>query len=312
MLVRLFSRLTALYLRLLGARRERLRRGSVSLVYYDIGPEDGEPWVLLHGLGSVAASWSPVMRGLRRGCRMLVPELSALGGTECPGDGLGIGPAVEIVTALMTEKLGTRPVTLVGLSLGGWVATRLALAHPGRVARLVLIDAGGYRDQDWSTIQSLVTIDDLAGVDRLYTALFVRVPWTMRLSRAIFLKGYTSPSVRNVLAGLTEADTFDDADLARLRMPVELIWAEGDGLFTLETARAMAAALPQARLEVLPGCGHAAHLERPRDLVKALQRFRGAQQVEFTAGGEPWPTPSTSSAWSARPPATSSSGKKER
>lgn len=273
MLVRLFVALTALYLRLLGARRRWLHEGSVSLVYYEIGPGDGEPWVLLHGLGSVAAGWGPVMRALRRDCRLIVPELSALGGTRCPDAGLGLNPGVEILNTLLEKEFGGRPVTLAGLSLGGWMAVRLALAHPERVSRLVLIDAGGYRDQDWETIQSLVTVDDLAGVDRLYPALFVRVPWLMRVSREGFLKTYTSPSVRNVLAGLTEADTFGDADLARLRMPVELIWGEHDGLFTLETARAMAAALPNARLQVLHGRGHALHLECPGELVTALQHL---------------------------------------
>jgi pimeloyl-ACP methyl ester carboxylesterase len=275
-MVRLFLLLTALYLRLLGARRRQLRRGSVSLVYYEIGPRGGEPWVLLHGLGSVAAGWGPVMRALRRNCRLIVPELSALGGTRCPGEGLGIVPAVEILTELMRQKFDDRPVTVAGLSLGGWVAMRLALAHPEQVSRLVLIDAGGYQDQDWETIQSLVMVEDLAGVDRLYPALFARVPWLMRVSRAAFLKTYTSPSVKNVLAGLTEADTFGDADLARLRMPVELIWGDRDGLFTVETARTMAAALPNARLQVLPGRGHALHLECPGDLVAALQRLRRA------------------------------------
>ncbi len=273
-LARLFILATAFYLRLLGARRKRLRRGAVSLVYYEIGRRGGEPWLLLHGLGSVAASWSPVMRRLRRSCRMLVPELSALGGTECPGGGLGMSAGAEILTALIEKELGDRPVTLAGLSLGGWMAARLALAHPERVSRLVLIDAGGYRDQDWDTIQSLVTVSDLAGVDRLYRALFVRVPTIMRVSRAAFLAAYTSPGVKFVLSGLSEADTFTDADLARLSMPAALIWGERDGLFKLETARAMAAALPQARLEVLPGCGHAVHLECPRLLVQALQRFR--------------------------------------
>ena len=276
MLARLFVLLTALYLRLLGARRGLLCHGSVSLVYYEIGPRDGEPWLLLHGLGSVAAGWGPVMRALRRSCRMIVPELSSLGGTRCPGEGLGINPAVEILAELLEKKLGGRPITVAGLSLGGWVAVRLALAHPEQVSRLVLIDAGGYRDQDWETIQSLVTVEDLAGVDRLYPALFTRVPWLMRVSRSGFLKAYTSPAVRNVLAGLSEADTFDDADLARLRMPVELIWGERDGLFTAETARTMAAALPDARLQVLPGRGHALHLECPGDLVAALQRLRRA------------------------------------
>jgi pimeloyl-ACP methyl ester carboxylesterase len=289
-LVRLFLAVINLSLRLLGARRKRLRKGSVSLAYFVIGRPDGEPWVLLHGLGSVAAGWGPVLRALRGSCRLVVPELSALGGTECPGAGLGIGAGVDIVTELIETELGGRKVTLAGLSLGGWLAARVALAHPERVSRLVLIDAGGYRDQDWDTIQSLVTVDDLAGVNRLYGALFARVPWLMRLSRKAFLRTYTSPAVKNVLAGLSEADTFNDADLARLHMPTALIWAERDGLFTLETARAMAAALPQAYFEVLPGCGHAVHLECPRKLAQALQRFRLATLQTQEPAGNPLPT----------------------
>jgi pimeloyl-ACP methyl ester carboxylesterase len=276
MLIKFFGRLTAFYLRLLGARRQVLEAGEVSLVYYVIGPADGEPWVLLHGLGSVAATWSPVMRGLRRSCRMLVPELSALGGTKCPGDGLGVRPAVEVLQNLLDREVGSRPVTLLGLSLGGWMAVRYALRHPERVSRLVLVDAGGYRHQDWERIESLVNVRDLADVDRLYKALFVKVPWVMSLSRATFFKAYTSPAVRNVLADLSETDTFDDADLGALRMPTALIWAEQDGLFTVETGRAMAAAIPRSRLEIIRNCGHAIHMERPRALNAALQRFRRA------------------------------------
>jgi abhydrolase domain-containing protein 6 len=299
MLFKFFAIATALYLRLLGARRRMLRVGEVTLVYYMIGPRRGEPWVLLHGLGSIAATWAPVMRGLRRGCRMIVPELSALGGTKCPGDGLGIGAAVEILQALIDRELGGRPVTLCGLSLGGWMAVRMALDHPERVARLVLIDAGGYRDQDWDEIQSLVAVEDLAGVDRLYKALFHRVPWVMRLSRATFLRAYTSRAVRGVMEGLSEHDTFDDADLARLRMPTALIWAEQDGLFTVGTARAMAAAIPRSRLEILRSCGHAVHMECPRGLVAALERFRraapGLQSLHDPEDVEarPWPVRST-------------------
>ena len=57
-------------------------------------------------------------------------------------------------------------------------------------------------------------------------------------------------------------------------MPVALIWGDHDGLFTVEVARTMAAALPRSRLYVLRGCGHAVHLECPRDLANTLQRVR--------------------------------------
>jgi len=284
MLIKVLGRLTAFYLRRLGARRQVLKAGEVSLVYYVLGPEDGEPWVLLHGLGSIAATWSPVMRGLRRSCRMLVPELSALGGTKCPGDGLGVQPAVEVLQKLMDHEFGARPVTLLGLSLGGWMAVSMALRHPERISRLLLVDAGGYRDQDWERIRSLVEVHDLAGVDRLYKAMFFKVPWVMSLSKATFFKAYTSPAVRNVLAELSETDTFDDADLGTLRMPTALIWAEQDGLFTVETGRAMAAATPRGRLEIIRGCGHAIHMERPRALNAAIQRFRRATAAAMVDG----------------------------
>lgn len=272
-----FTLLTMAYLWLVGARRRRLQVGPVSLVYYRIGREDGEPWVLLHGLGSVAASWGPVLRRLRRDCDMLVPELSELGGSSIAGvegGGLGVRQGAEVAAQLIETEFAGRPVTVVGISLGGWLATRLALERPELVSRLVLIDAGGYRHQDWDEIERLVRVRDMAGIEELYRALFVKAPWIMRLSKAGFLKAYTSRAVTGVLDGLTEADTFDDDDLGRLRMPTTLIWGEKDGLFRLQAAQAMAAALPNATLQVLPGCGHAIHIEHPRRLAAALRSVR--------------------------------------
>lgn len=155
----------------------------------------------------------------------------------------------------------------------------------------MLIDAGGYREQDWDKIQALVRVQDLAGIDRLYGALFGKVPWMLRVSRKGFLETYTSPSVTETLDDLEEADTFRDEELARLRVPTALIWGERDGLFTVEVARAMAAALPDVHLEVIPGCGHAVHIECPDLLVEAIQRFRRATSA--SARIQPCPAPST-------------------
>lgn len=304
MLLRLYAQATRLSLRLLGAERRRLEDGPVSLVYYSVGPADGEPWVLLHGLGAVAATWLPVMRALSRRCRVLVPELSSLGGTRAPRAGLGVLQGAWMVARLIEKELGGRAANLAGISLGGWTAVRLALRRPDLVSRLALIDAGGYRDQDWDEIEALVRVNDLAGVDRLYKALFGKVPWLLRLSRQGFLQTYTSPSVTEILEDLEEHDTYHDEDLARLRMPTALIWGEKDGLFKVEVARAMAAALPQVRLEVIPGCGHAVHIECPRKLVEAIESFRRATapglQSPRIPGKEPgkeevtgWPAPST-------------------
>jgi 3-oxoadipate enol-lactonase len=275
-MLKLYARLSRALLRLLGARRHRIEDGPVSLVYYTLGPAKGEPWVLLHGLGAVAATWLPIARALCRDCRLIIPELSALGGTRAPRAGLGVLQGAWTIARLIEKELGGRPATVAGISLGGWTAVRLALRRPDLVSRLVLINSGGYREQDWAEIRSLVTVHDLPGIDRLYQALFVRIPWILRVSRQGFLQTYTSPSVTETLEDLDEVDTFRDEDLARLRVPAAVIWAERDGVFHLEAARAMAAALPQVHLEVIPGCGHAMHIECPGKLVEAIQRFRRA------------------------------------
>jgi pimeloyl-ACP methyl ester carboxylesterase len=304
MLLRLYAQATRLSLRLLGAERRCLDDGPISLVYYSVGPADGEPWVLLHGLGAVAANWLPVMRALRRNCRVLVPELSSLGGTRAPRAGLGVLQGAWMVARLIEKELGGRAANVAGISLGGWTAARLALRRPDLVSRLALIDAGGYRDQDWNEIETLVRVNDLEGIDRLYKALFARVPWFLDLSRQGFLDTYTSPSVTDILDDMEETDTYQDEDLARLRMPTALIWGEKDGLFKVEVARAMAAALPHGHLEVIPGCGHAVHIECPRKLVEAIERFRRAtplrtpdrlQSPRIPAKEEVtgWPAPST-------------------
>lgn len=274
MLLYLFTLATHFWLTCVGARRQRLQVGEVSLVYYSLGPRNGEPWVLLHGLGSVAATWGEVLFRLRRDCRLIVPELSIFGGSKIPGGGLNVRNGVEVISALIEKEFGGRPVTVAGLSLGGWLAVRLGLQRPDLVGRLVLVNSGGYREQDWDTIESLVRVENMEGVDRLYGALFARTPWVMRLSRAGFLQAYTSPAVTGILESISEEDTFTDNDLRQLRMPTALIWGEHDGLFRVDCARAMAEALPDATLEVLKGCGHAIHLECPDRLAEAMQRAR--------------------------------------
>jgi pimeloyl-ACP methyl ester carboxylesterase len=293
----LFTLATMAYLFLVGGRRKRLKVGRISLAYYTLGPKDGEPWLLLHGLGSVAATWSPVLRSLRGECRLIVPELSELGGSKVPDGGLGVRSGVDVVACLIEEELGGRPITVAGLSLGGWLAVRLTLRRPDLVSRLVLIDCGGYRHQDWEAIGKLVRVQGMDDIDTLYKALFVKVPWAMGVSRRGFLQAYSSRAVTGVLDGLSEEDTFDDDDLREIRVPTGLIWGERDGVFKLDCARAMAAALPDARLEVLTGCGHAVHMECPRRLAGAVQRFRrataGVESRDTFAEREPCRAPTT-------------------
>jgi pimeloyl-ACP methyl ester carboxylesterase len=281
-------------MRALGARSERHAVGDCELVVHRLGPAGGEPWILLHGLGSTGLSWAPALRALRRDCQLAVPELSTLGGSRIPGEGLTVSRAVALLPELLEQLFPGRAVTVAGTSLGGWMAVRLALAAPERVARLFLLCPGGYLDQDWMTIETLMSVRSPSDIPRLVTALFSDPPWWMRLARGAFHSVYTAPAVQRVLRETRPEEAFGDAELAAVRCPTALVWGEDDGIFRVEVGRRMAAALPEAELYVLPAAGHVAHWETPRAFREALHQARRRFPAPPPSAKEaPWPKSQT-------------------
>jgi pimeloyl-ACP methyl ester carboxylesterase len=120
----------------------------------------------------------------------------------------------------------------------------------------------------------MVSVSSPAEIGAMWRALFSHPPWYLRFGRPFLYRLYTTPTVREVLAAVREEDAFDDADLARLTMPVGLIWGERDALFEPSVGERMRRALPRATLTVIPAAGHAAQWERPRAFLAAVREFR--------------------------------------
>jgi pimeloyl-ACP methyl ester carboxylesterase len=289
MLLRLFPAATRLLLASRGATTERVELGDASLVVHRAGPPDGEPWVLLHGLGATGATWLPLVPELARDCRIVLPELSPLGGSRLPAGPLTVGAGARLLARFIERELPGRPPTLAGTSLGGWLAVRLALERPELVSRLLLLNAAGFRDQDWERIQRLVTVETFRDTEELFRALFREIPWWLRFARYGLYRAYTSEVVREMLAGLRAEDAYGGEDLAGLHRPAGLLWGEHDGLFVAEAGARMAAAMPVARFYLLSGCSHAPQWEHPAELLAAVRRFR----TEVRPAGDEMPsTPS--------------------
>lgn len=263
----------------LGARELRIRLGDFTLRVHDLGPRDAEPWVLLHGLAATAASWLPLLPHLRRSARLLLPELSEVGGTEGPRPALAVADGAEVVHQLIERLLPESAVTLGGTSLGGWTAIQLALLHPERVARLVLLAPGGFRDQDWERVARAVRVEGTADVPHTLAALFSRPPWPLARFPGPVAALYGTPAVRHLLGALREEDAFGPAELARLSMPTALLWGEGDGIFDIAVGEAMAAALPDATLYRFARAAHLPHWEARGEVTAALVDFRARRPL---------------------------------
>jgi len=115
---------------------ERIRVGDVTLAYDVRG--DGPPMVLLHGLGERAADWDPVRATFDAGHTTYAVDLRGHGGSDWPGE-----YSLDLIEADVVEwidALGLAEVTLVGHSMGGSVAFRIAAHRPDLVGRLVIED----------------------------------------------------------------------------------------------------------------------------------------------------------------------------
>ena len=124
-----------------GARMPDLRYVSANglrIAVYMGGPEATPPIVLLHGLGELAESWAVVRPSFQRDYRVIAPDLRGHGRTDWPGE-----YSIELMAAdtiALLDELNVDRVALIGHSMGGIVAYRIAEVHPERVERLIIED----------------------------------------------------------------------------------------------------------------------------------------------------------------------------
>jgi pimeloyl-ACP methyl ester carboxylesterase len=256
-----------------GPSGERLRTwvvgsGSVSV-----------PVVLLHGLGAASDYWAVTTRALARSGRtVIIPDAPGSGASEKPGGaGWGLDARVAAVRSLV-EALGLKSFDLVGHSLGGWTAARLAIDEPRLIRHLVLVDPGGFslpEDGDLPAFRMRFAPTDRKGGRDLLDLLFFRKPFPGPgfVSDAL-ARSYNSPTVSATVSALRKEDGLigKEPDLPE---GTALIWGERESLFPLEDGRRAASLLRNGRFFILTGVGHDGPLEAPRpfnDLLVTLLR----------------------------------------
>ena len=236
------------------------------------------PVTLLHGIGG--ASWSAVRQALAPDPVLDWPLPGYAGTPPLPETSFA---ALSAALLARLDQAGIARTDLLGHSIGGMLALDFALRFPGRVRGLVLYattPAFGGKDPAFAEAflaERLAPLD--AGQDMAQLA--------EESIRPMLRPGTPEAAVREAVAAMAATPeaayratvrcltTFNRRDdLPRLAMPVLLIAGEADPLAPPRTMARMQAAIPGARLAVLPGCGHFAHLEDPAGFIAALRGFR--------------------------------------
>jgi pimeloyl-ACP methyl ester carboxylesterase len=278
------------------SRMVKLPGGQMTLHLYDTGEGSDTPVLLLHGLGDEADTWRHVLPALAGERRGIAPDLPGFGCSDQGKHSYTLPFFVETLLELL-DQLAIPRAVLVGHSMGAMIAQSMALQHPERVERLILISGSlvsvenkitpdlllflipglgewrynRLRKDPQAAYRSLEPyyhrLADLPQADRdfLYQRVNERV-WSGGQRR-----GFLS-TLRGLAAGVSSLQKGLPARLEGGKTPTLVIWGEDDRVNAIENARALMAALPSARLVIVPAAGHNLPQEKPEVVVDAIAR----------------------------------------
>jgi 4,5:9,10-diseco-3-hydroxy-5,9,17-trioxoandrosta-1(10),2-diene-4-oate hydrolase len=284
--------------------RRSAKAGDLTLNFYEAGPESptgigGDlPFVLLHGGGPGASAWSNFAAALPRfaqSFRTLLVDQPGFGGSDKPPVvGNYFRFSADYVVKLLDE-LGIERIHLLGNSLGGGTAMRLALEHPDRVGRLVLMGPGGlslnlFHADPTEGVQRLM--DFGANPSREALRAFIK---TMVVNQELVtdelveerFADATAPGAQEAMRSMGMSfwnpDTAEDGMLwreaHRLRKHTLLTWGREDRVNPLDGAMVALKLIPKATLHVFPNCGHWAQIEAADEFAEVTTAFL-ARHVE--------------------------------
>ena len=255
----------------------------------DIG--EGPVVVLVHGLSGNWQNWLEVIPALiGAGHRVIAFDLPGFGHSEMPAEPISIPGYARTVDAVVDALGVAGPAAFVGSSMGGFITAEMAISHPERVERLVLVSAAAL----WSEQARARPLVVASKVSRFYAPLLVsgwellaRLPRlrnealrgagirnTARISAPLayeLLSGAGKPGFIDALQALYDYRIRDR--LPEIACPTLVVWGADDPMVPLRHAFEYEDLIPDARAVVFPRTGHAPMLEEPERFNAALLGF---------------------------------------
>jgi pimeloyl-ACP methyl ester carboxylesterase len=242
--------------------------------YYEAG--QGPTVILLHGLAGSAEVWALNFHPLASKFHVYAIDQIGFAHSDKPLLDYKIATWVDFLHEFMvTQKIAK--ASLVGNSLGGWIAAQFALDHPEMADKIVLVDAAGVR-HDFTGIPDL-NPSSLAAMRKAFEPLFYNQQMiTDDLVRQAFTDhvrnndGYT---IQRTLAGILGQDQSLDSRLGTIHAPTLVLWGRQDALTPLSMGEQFQKLIPGAKLSVIEQCGHLPQVEKASEFNQRVMEFLG-------------------------------------
>lgn len=250
----------------------------------EVGDRDAPPLVCLHGTGGHAEAFIHNLAELSRDHHVLAYDLPAHGWSGAPDRSYEVDGYGRHLGAFL-DAFALPRATVIGQSLGGWIAAAYAVGHADRIASLLLVGAGGntfdpaVMDRLRSSSMAAVETPTPDAVRDRVALLFARPVAVdeelVACRQAIYSRPGAADAMRKALALQTpeirRRNLF--TGWSDIQCPALLVWGREDRVVPLSAGEKMAAAMPDSRLVVLDRCGHWPQFERPDLFHQAVLPF---------------------------------------
>jgi pimeloyl-ACP methyl ester carboxylesterase len=259
----------------IGARNHYTVVHGIRIHYYTLGPENGPAVVLIHGLGGRAEDWEKLAPYLAKaGYRVYLPDLPGFGQSEKPSNfSYSVTDQSKIVVEFV-DALGLKKVDLGGWSMGGWIVQLVAISHPDRVRRLMLLDSAGlYVKPEWDTrLFTPISPAEIEKLDKLLMPHPPKLPDFVARDILRVSREHTWIMHRAIDTMLQGRET-TDALLPQLKMPVLIVWGKVDSITPLSEGEKIHQLIPQSQMDVVSECGHLAPNECAPQIGPGMVNF---------------------------------------
>jgi pimeloyl-ACP methyl ester carboxylesterase len=244
------------------------RDDGVRICYETFGFGDRTPLLLSHGFGSSSRMWAPNVKALAADRLCVTWDMRGHGSSDSPDEAAAYSAEATVADMLaLLDRVGADRAVLGGLSLGGYMSLAFYLQYPERVAALLLFDTGpGFRNdearQRWNdraiAQAERIERDGIAalGTDGPLHDSPAGVAWAAR-------------------GMLTQRDETVIESLPAITVPTLVLVGSQDTPF-LGAANYMATKIPDAKLVVIDGAGHASNADAPDDFNARTSEFLNA------------------------------------
>jgi 2-hydroxy-6-oxonona-2,4-dienedioate hydrolase len=252
----------------------------------EAGPTGAPVVVMLHGTGGHWETWAANLGPYSQHFRCIAPDMVGNGFTDKPDVDYEIPLYVDHVRSVM-DALGVGRATLMGTSLGAWVAARFAIDHPERVDKLVLMSAAGLfatqTNMNRIVAERTKAVDDPSweSIKAMFVNLIAeehnRIPDLIALRQAIYRLPEMKQAIHHILAlqdpEIRDRNLIHEEEWRTIRVPAFVVASGKDHNEYENTSRRVSALMPNAELFEMPHVRHWPHFEDPETFNQASLRF---------------------------------------